>query len=241
MEERILVLFDTHVPHQINLEPVWEFAKDFKPTQVVLGGDVHEWSSVSSWLADQSKLLEGGTIAASYEELEHVIFKPIRKAAPKAKKVFIVGNHDDRINTVLRVQPNFRGFIELSKNIPKDFEIVPVNMPYCIGSNLIVIHGLYTNAFHAKKTVEAYHVSVLYGHVHTFQSYTLISPIDPKKFYMGQSIGCLSTLNPEFMKNRPNSWMNGFCYVYVNSDETFHHVPVIIVDGKFYAEGRKYK
>lgn len=240
-EEKIVVLFDTHVPFNLPLEPVWRFLEDFKPTKIVLGGDTHDWGSVSSWLSDQSRALDCGTIKENYNELEKVVFNPIRKVAPKAKKIFMVGNHDDRINTVLRVDPRFRGFIELEENIPKDFEVYPTNKPVNIGPNLVIIHGIYTNLHHAKKTVEAYHTSVIYGHVHTFQSHTLISPVDSDRFYIGQSIGCLSTLNPEFLKGKPNAWMNGFCYIHLNGDGTFHHVPVVIVKGKFYANGKRYK
>ena len=117
-----------------------------------------------------------------------------------------------------------------------------MNVPHRIGHNLIIIHGTYTNLYHARKTVEAYHVSTIYGHVHTFQSHMLVSPVDNNKFYTGQSIGCLCTLNPQFMKNRPNAWVNGFCYVYWNeSDDSFQLVPVVIVHGQFRANGKLYK
>jgi len=240
-EKRIVALFDCHVPFNIPLGLVFEFIQDFKPTEIILGGDAHDWTAVSQWIADQSRALDGGTIMDNYRALGETVLTPLRKAGGRTKIVYLTGNHEAWLNQAAILNPNGRGYWELENNLPKDIQIVPLNKVYSIGPNLVATHGVYTNMYHAKKTVEAFHTSVIYGHVHTFQSHTLVSPIDSEKYYIGQSIGCLSTLNPSFMKNRPNAWMNGFCYIYLNGDGSFHHVPVIIVNGKFYANGRKYK
>jgi hypothetical protein len=120
-------------------------------------------------------------------------------------------------------------------------KIIPINVPYRLNSNLVFIHGIYTNQYHARKTVEAFHISVIYGHTHTFQQHMLVSPIDHDQFYTGQSVGCLCNLNPTFMKNRPNAWVNGFVYGYTGEKDSFQYVPVVIVHNKFWAEGRVYR
>lgn len=240
-ERKIVALFDTHVPFNIPLDPVFEFIADFKPAEIILGGDMADWTAVSTWVVDQSRALDGGTIKQNYTELEKAVLKPVQKAAPGAKIIFIVGNHEDWLRKATMADPNLRGFVELENNLSKDIQIIPLNQAHKIGPNLVLIHGIYTNYYHARKTVEAFHVSTIYGHVHTFQAHTLVSPIDSSKYYMGQSIGCLSTLNPDYMKNKPNAWMNGFCYIHLNADGSFHHIPVVIVKGKFYANGRRYK
>lgn len=242
--EKILAIFDTHIPFHIPLDPILEFAHDFKPNRVILGGDLHDWTSVSAWVADQSRALDGGTITSNYEELHKHLLNPIQKAVGNTEKIFLVGNHEYRLQLAASINPNGRGFWELEKNIDlKKFnmKVVPLNMPYRVNANLLFIHGIYTNLYHARKTVEAYHVSVLYGHCHTFQEHMLVSPIDKDQFYTGQAIGCLCNLNPGFMKNRPNAWVNGFCYGYTGENDSFQYVPVVIVHNKFYAEGRRYK
>jgi len=239
--QRIVSLFDTHVPFQIPLDPVMEFIQDFRPTIVVLGGDLHDWTAVSHWIADQSRYLDGGVIAENYAQLKSVLLTPVMAAAPDAKVVYLKGNHEEWIDMALRIQPNGRGYWELERNVPEEIQIIQVNMPYAVNSNLVYIHGLYTNEYHAKKTVNAYHTSVIYGHVHTVQSYMMVSPVDSTKFYKGQSVGCLCHLNPMFMKNKPSAWINGFSYAYVDDDDSFQDEPVIIVKNKFWANGRRYQ
>lgn len=244
-EKRIVVLFDPHIPYQIRLDPVFEFIKDFKPHQVICAGDVHDWTAVSSWLADQSRVLEGGTIESNYEELKGFLFAPLYKAIPKTCDVVLQrGNHEARLEKAIEIHPNGRGFWELERNLItyRGLKILKQNDVFSIGPDLVVVHGDYaTGQHHAKKMVEAYHTSVLYGHRHTFQSHTLVSPVTSSKFYTGQAIGCLCTLNPEFLKGKPNAWVNGFAYVYLQADGSFHYVPVVIVNNRFYANGRQYR
>ena len=244
--KKIIVLFDTHIPGHINLNPIFNFISDFIPDIIVLGGDLHDLGSVGTWLPDQSKHLDAGIVKGNFEELNNVLFRPLESVRPKkCEMVYLEGNHERRLIQAAASDPNLRGYIELEKNI--DFKkhrmsLINMNIPYRIGSNLVVIHGIYTNIYHARKTVEAYHVSTIYGHVHTFQSHMLVSPVDNSKFYTGQSIGCLCELNPQFMKNRPNAWVNGFAYIYWNEDDdSFQLVPVVIVHGKFRANGKLYK
>lgn len=241
-ERKIVALFDCHVPFNIPLDPVFEFIADFKPTEIILGGDCHDWTAVSAWVADQSRALVGGTVAQNYRELEMVVILPLRKAAPKAKIIFLTGNHEDWLRKAKEADPNLSGYVELEKNLPKDIQIIPLNQAYHINEHLCYLHGLYTTKYHAFQTVHAVHKSVLYGHVHTVQRYTDISPVDVTQFYTGASCGCLCTLNPSFMKNRPNSWVNGFNYCYVdNKTKEFSETQVYIIRNKFRAEGRLYK
>jgi hypothetical protein len=244
MEKRIVALFDIHVPYNIPLDPVWEFIKDFKPHRVVVAGDAHDWTAVSSWLADQSRALEGGTIESNYEDLRSSVLTPLYRAIPRDCDVVLQkGNHEGRLERAIEIHPNGRGFWELEKNLRmyKRLTILPQNSVVPLGPDLVVVHGEYaTGQHHAKKMVEAYHTSVLYGHRHTFQSHTLVSPVTSSNFYTGQAIGCLCTLNPEFLKGKPNAWVNGFAYVYLQLDGSFHHVPIVIVNNKFYANGHRY-
>jgi predicted phosphodiesterase len=239
---RILALFDTHIPYHIPLDPIFNFIEDWKPTKIILGGDMHDWSSVSQWLGDQSRALDGGTILDNYRELRTVLLDPLSKIARHSEIIYLTGNHEYWLQQAANINPNGRGYWNLDKNIGRtNVKIIPVNMPYRLNSNLVFIHGLYTCVYHAKKTVDAFHISVIYGHLHTFQSHTLVSPIDNEQFYTGQAIGCLCNLNPGYMKNRPNAWVNGFCYGYTGENDSFQYVPVVIVHNKFWAEGRRYK
>lgn len=238
---RILALFDTHIPYHIPLDPIFNFIEDWKPTKIILGGDMHDWSSVSQWLGDQSRALDGGTVAQNYAELKTILLYPLRKVAPHAEVVYLTGNHEYWLEQAAGINPNGRGYWEMKENVGFYWiHIIPINVPYIVSENLVYIHGLYLNKYHSEKTVNAYHTSVFYGHTHDMQSHTIVSPINSRHFYKGQSCGCLCSLNPGYMKNRPNKWVNGFNFVYTEG-KFFWDTQVTIVDNKFYANGRLYK
>jgi len=245
VEKRIVALFDIHIPYQIPLDPIFEFMHDFKPDIVILGGDLHEWAVVSEWIANQSRHLDGSSIKQCFEDIEEKLLKPTKKACPGAKVVLLEGNHEWWLRKAIELNPNGKGYWELESNIDQrryNVEILPLNVPFRISNHLVYIHGCYTNQYHARKTVEAYHVSVLYGHVHDVQTYTHVSPVDVSQYYKGQSCGCLCKLNPHFLRNKPNRWVNGFNYCYIDQRTGyFNDVQVYIIDGAFYALGRKYK
>lgn len=239
--KKLVALFDMHCPYHIELAPILEFLCDFSPEILYLGGDIHDFPSLSSWVSDQSRTLDGGTIKENFNELCEGILLPLRIAVgKKCKIIYAEGNHEHRIHIATTQRPDLRGYIELARNIPKDIKIIPYNLPYRANENIVFIHGLYLNAYHAKRTVDAYHKSVYYGHIHTFQSHMAVSPVDVENFYLGQSIGCLCDKNPDFMKNRPSAWAHGFAYGYLEKDGTFQINPVPIVNGKFWAAGRRY-
>jgi len=238
--EKVLALFDTHIPQHIRLDLIFEFIEDWKPTKIILGGDMHDWTSVCHWLGDQSRALDGGLVKQNYEKLNEVLLRPLCAISKGAEKVYLVGNHEHWLEIATDLNPNGRGYWELSKNLYSSIKIIPINVPYVLNENLVYIHGLYVNKYHAEKTVNAYHTSVFYGHTHDHQSHTIVSPIDTKHFYKGQSCGCLCHLNPGYMKNRPNRWVNGFNFVYTEG-KLFWDTQVTIVNDRFYANGRLYK
>jgi predicted phosphodiesterase len=243
INDRILAIFDTHIPFNIPLDPIFNFIEDWKPTKIILGGDMHDWTSVSQWIGDQSRALDGGLILDNYEELRNVLLRPLERAAKDAEVIYLVGNHEYWLQQAAGINPNGRGYWELENNIDLKFynmKIIPINVPYAINKNLVYIHGIYLNKYHAEKTVNSYHTSVFYGHTHDHQSYTLVSPININHFYKGQSCGCLCSRNPTYMKNRPNKWVNGFNFVYTEG-KFFWDTQVTIVDNKFYANRRMYK
>lgn len=243
---KILSLFDTHVPEHINLKPIMKFAHDFRPDVVVLGGDMHDFDVVSHWIANQSLSLDGKSIQKCYSELRSVVLDPLKTAIPKAcKMIYLKGNHEDWLDQAIDLNRNGRGYWELENNIDQvryNLSFVPVNLGWEPCDNLVYIHGIYTTVYHARATVQAYHKSVIYGHVHDHQVYTQVSPVDSEHFYKATSAGCLCNLNPHYAHNRPSRWIHGFNFCYVNEKTgQFHDTQVIIVRNSFWANGKFYE
>lgn len=244
MEERIVSLFDIHVPFNIPLNNVFEFIHDFKPHKVILGGDIHDWTAASQWIADQSQQLDGDTIFKSYEQLHDVVLNPLLNAIPKfSSMIYLTGNHEYWLAQAAGINRNGRGYWELDRNISLTkyrMKIIPLNVPYRVTQHLYYMHGVYTVKYHAEKTAMVYQKNILYGHVHDQQTYTLVSPIDsqPTK---AMSCGCLCNRNPRWLKNKPNRWVHGFNYAYVDTKTgLFNDFQVNIIEGKFWANGRRY-
>jgi len=242
---KIVGLPDIHIPFNINLRPIFKFISDFKPDVIVLMGDVHDWTPAAEWIGNQSLSLTIQTIKKCYEELHRVLLDPLREITKgKTQIKYLKGNHEYWLERAMALNANGIGYWGLEENIDTaryNLHIVPVNVPYRPCTNLIYIHGVYTNEYHAKKTVQAYHTSVLYGHTHDVQSHTVVSPIDVTHFYKGASTGCLCNLNPTYMKNKPNKWVHGFNFCYINEKtEAFHDTQVYIVNGGFWANGKYY-
>lgn len=243
---KIVALYDTHIPFNIKLDPIFDFIVDFKPDTIILGGDMHDWTAASHWIADQGSALDGQSIKKCYNELKDILLDPLRGAKPShSRMVYLLGNHEDWLQQTINLNRNGRDYWEMENNIDLKgyrMELIPVNNPFVVNDHLCYIHGVYTNEYHAKKTVQAYHTSIFYGHVHDVQVYTQVSPISIDHFYKGASVGCLCNLNPSYMRNKPNRWVHGFHFCYVN-DKTgaFHDTQVFIVKGAFWANGRYYK
>jgi len=242
---RIIALPDIHVPFNIPLRPVWKFVHDFRPDVVVLLGDVHDFTAASHWISNQSGAFEKESIKESYDQLTKVVLDPLRAAAPRAIVKYLRGNHEDWLDQVIALNKNGRGYWEIENNVDLrnyHIEMFPVNFGWEPCENLVYTHGVYTGIYHARQMVQAYHNSVLYGHVHDVQSFVQVSPVHTDKFYKASSIGCLSTTNPHYLKNRPNRHVNGFNFAYINERTgAFNDFQVIIVKGGFWANGKYYR
>ncbi len=106
---------------------------------------------------------------------------------------------------------------------------------------LSVIHGYYWNMYHAKKTLEAFEGNVVYSHVHNPQMYAKVSPVDRKGYHIATSLPCLCNIKPDYKKDLPNFWINGFGVVeHLPATGYFNLYTIIIIDGCFMWNGRYY-
>ena len=125
-----------------------------------------------------------------------------------------------------------------------DIKIIPYRQFVKLGK-IYFIHGDiqqgYQSANHAKKVVETYNRNVVYGHHHTLQAHTKISPVGIEETHTAYCIPALADTNPDWAKDRPNSWLNGFGVFYITDGGNFSVFPIVAIknsfispDGKFY-------
>lgn len=248
--EKFVGLFDIHYPENIDLSCVHKFLSDFKPDTLVYGGDCWDCDPISHW-GEQQRFKEKGLaqirkeLNEQAEGLRELIVKQIKIS--KAKNVYyIIGNHEAWIAQYQSTYGNagepitLDGLLNLKKlgvKIVSQGDVVKLGKLY-------ITHGenVGSNVMCARKAVQDYQKPLVFGHYHTVQAYSNVSPVDVEDPQVGYSIGCLCHKNPDYGKNKPNKWINGFVCGYVNkSTGLFTIYPITIVHNKFVWNGKEYK
>lgn len=239
---RVLVLPDIHLEEDMDLSVVnlaLRFGAWFKPDQTIVLGDLINFDYISHWVEKDLIRQEGKRLKTDFI-LGNRILDRIDKFT-KGKKIFLIGNHDDRLVKWIGQHPCIEGLINLTHNlhlIERGYKVYPQGKVYKIG-HACFVHGWYWNIYHAAKHVTQMGDNIFYGHVHDIQSYT--KPNYEQQPNIGQSLGCLCSLNPEYRKNRPNSWVNAFGVFYFFADGQFNHYIPIIINGRFNFAGKVFK
>lgn len=244
-----VVLPDIHHPYQdgASMHAVFEWLKDYgkELSGIVLLGDQMDLDAVSHWLDGKTRILEGKRVKKAYKEFDQDILAPLEGLLSKKckERVFFIGNHEDWIEQAIDKNPQGEGYWEIDENlhlIERGWKIIELNKTYNLGK-LILCHGLYTNIYHARKMVDTFGHSVLYGHTHDIQEHTKITPVDVSDVHKAKSIGCLCDLNPSYGKHRPNKWAHAFSVIYVLPNGQFNEYTINIVRGKFIWNGKLYE
>jgi metallophosphoesterase superfamily enzyme len=220
-----------------------DFVRDFQPDVLVIGGDFLDAGCLSHHNKNKPGRTEGMRILADAKELREKVIMPLELAAPNAKLVWIVGNHEQWLADFQDDFPALEGMLDLKAlmKLGDRWEIVPQGGYYNLGK-LTFIHGdTVSGGEHvAKSAVISYERSVLMGHHHTYQAYSKVSALDYKNAKVGVSVPCLCGRTPHYGKGRPNRWQQGFAWGYVHADGGFSHFVSLIINGKTVADGKVY-
>ena len=229
--EKGICISDLHYPQHSKpcLKIVLEFLEDFQPSTFVMNGDMLDLSCISHWNNGKPKRVENKRLLKDYQGFQEDVLNPIEDILPDdCKKIFIYGNHENRVKRYTETYSTLTGIVELENNLSLDnYEIIDYNKHYNITPNFLIIHGLYTTEFHTKKTLSVYNCNVSYGHIHKQQSYTRTSVID-KTPLKATSMGCLCNLNPDYRNNQPSGWTHGFMYWYKEGNNIYDYYPMIV-------------
>lgn len=215
-----------------------KIVKDFKPDFHVIIGDFGEYESVSQHPSGSVKRPDLGR---DYEDQSGYLDE-LEAVLPKGcEKYFCEGNHEYRVTRWVnnRSRELNGGVLTVKAGLELDsrgWKWVPYGQLLSVGKCNFT-HGLYTNKYHAEKTVSAFGDTVIYGDTHTFQAYTMTHGRKP---HLGMSIGCLRNLDPGWLNGRPNQWVHGFGVVYVFPNGNFIPQFVPIIEGRSVFNGKVY-
>ena len=244
--QKTVLLPDIHYPHYDErvINSVLAFISDYQPNEVVYMGDQISLDCISGWNRKKPLLKEGQRLLHDYVGFDQNILNPIENIIqPDTRKVFMIGNHEQRLQWYIEEHPELEDLINLERNLhltQRGYKVIPYNEIHQVGK-LNVIHGFYWNKYHAAKTLDAFEGNVVYAHVHNPQMYAKVSPIDRKGYHTATSLPCLCNIKPDYHKNAPNYWINGFGIVeHLPATGFFNVYPIIIIDGSFMYNGVYY-
>lgn len=165
---RILICGDYHAPFHSKyaVAKVIEFAKNFKPEYVIQMGDAYDFLAHSKFPRSHNYYNAKQEEELGRAELER-FWREIQAAAPKAKCIQIVGNHDLRpLKRILEVAPNFEHWAQEKWKQLMTFEGVET---YYDHREEVEIAGiLFTHGFlHSEGRHRDYFLqNVVIGHLH---------------------------------------------------------------------------
>lgn len=224
------------------LKVVLDFAKDFKPDHVILGGDILDCGLISHHNHGKPGAVEGFRLLADANGLNEALIKPLE--ALKAKSyTYLTGNHEDWLTDLTDQIPALEGVIDIRSVLKLDpkWVIMPIGSTFKLGK-LVFIHGDQVKGGEhcAKWATVAYEANVRFGHHHTLQIYTKTSAIDANG-HTGIAVPCLCRKDPKYGGGSPNRWVQGFDWGYVNGPEgRFGDYISVIINGKSLINGKVY-
>jgi predicted phosphodiesterase len=190
-----------------------------RPDVVAFLGDGLEANAASQW--DDAKEL-AIALGDEYESL-NAFLADLRKAAPKARRIYRAGNHEDNIVRAGRLDPRIRGLCDWRnpRNLPElsgwnasaSYNYSRRHGCTWLGPQICLAHGFETT--NANCEVEAMYFLrnspySLYACAHTHRP-TPVTPIVWKSLPMDRwhaNVGCLRNLEPGYME-RKRKWAWG--------------------------------
>ena len=236
VHDRVVGLFDIHLDPFTDEHPSWKvakkFLKDYQPDRIVWGGDIASVDSISYYTNKKPRLAEGRRYQDDVNHAKREIAKVVRMC-PGADHDYIIGNHEYRVHRYIDDNPAMEGKMDWVTDVGLiddfDMNIVEYNEVLKIGM-ASVMHGWYWNIYHAAKTLKWYGDNIFYGHVHEHQV-AVQNVLSTQQPTMAMSVGCLSSINPDYREGQPTRFQNGLLLLDMHRNGKFSPHHVMIIDG----------
>ncbi len=241
--EMVVCFSDVHIPnHDVRaLETVMLFIADQQPDRIILNGDIIDLESASLHPGAPSDRKVPEEIAAGNEFLDR-----LQAIAPNATIHYNMGNHETRFERYVGSRaPHLRGLTTIEKELrfkERGITTLPYGEVHFVG-NLGFTHGVFHNDFYTKNHLVKYGTSLVLGHTHRPQMYTMgVAGKDGSQKVRGAfGLPCLAPVGDcEYIKG-PTGWMNGFG-VFMVEKESGEFTPSIVImnHGRFWWGRKRY-
>jgi hypothetical protein len=247
-----VAVYDLHFPqiHKPTVNAIFDYVTENKPDVFIFGGDQFHFDCISHHTKHTPIFRTRRAYLNDIEGFDRSILTPLEALlGPKCEKVWIIGNHEDWEQDLINEQPELEdaiGHVRLLRLVERGWTIIPLGHAYKLGK-LKVIHGEtltgvgnQAGKYPSAKAVELYAGNVLAGHTHAPQTFTRVSPVEHTNKWQGHISPIAGGVNPEYLRNRPTAWLNGFNIIDVMEDGQFNYYPVIVYRGRFSYARRMY-
>jgi hypothetical protein len=230
---RIAFPTDEHVPFQDDeaRQVALKILEDFKPDLMITGSDGLDFYGLSTFDKNPQRIKSDLQDEINkWKEIQ----REWRNATPGAKRVFITGNHEDRLRRYLWKHPEIASldavtipnlFDLISQGITWDMRGDILSDEYQVNDLLTIKHGTFVRqgsgmSARAELQDEHFSISTCTGHTHRGGSFFARTRAG---VVQGHECFCLCKLDPEY-KTRPD-WQQGL--VVIETSDDFVHVEPI--------------
>lgn len=208
----LVVFSDAHYwPGRVSLahEALTKLVKQLQPKLIIANGDVFDGANIS-----RHEPMGWQKLPTVIEELEECKLRlaEIRRAAPKARTLMTVGNHDSRFDRRLATETAEFGGVE-GFRLSDHFKDWPMSYTALINEDtepVFVLHNIRGGMHAPFNNVKAAGCTVITGHLHSQKAEPYTTLLHD---WEGIDAGCLADRDgPQFSyaMDRPRDWRSGF-------------------------------
>lgn len=232
MDQRTIAASDAHAPYhdQHAFDLFLKVVTIFQPNLIVLNGDWLDFYACSAYDKDPERL-KNGRLQDELDQFKGLMRRLIPVCPSDCRKVFIPGNHEDRLRRHLWRNPTLHGLtaLELPNLLGLDefgIEYQPQEITLA-GGNLVIKHGTKVRpkagaSAMAELEAEKYSASTITGHTHRIGSTLCTTRRGVVGAWEG---GSLCSRDVEYTSNP--DWQLGITTIYSDSaSDAFSVVPV---------------
>lgn len=259
---RLLLIPDCHVGHREadegELVPLHdrramacylEVARGFVPQIVIVLGDLLDLAAFGKYLVDPTMK----NVAQFAIQEAHDFLAELREATPKARIVYIEGNHEVRIRNHLRMASPEATYLARANetepvlSVPYLLRLADLRIEY-VGEyqrhlwidGIRIMHGHLVGSkggLTAAKMLDAYDGSAVCGHTHRLEvAYRTVHTSDGPRLQWAMSCGTGARLDSVVPGSHYPDWQQGFGVVWDGGQPSVH----TITDGATWIDGRIY-
>lgn len=230
IEGTLVNLCDTHNPYQdtVSIRLVEEFLQDIMPDWICYDGDLNDYYPLSKFDHNPNRIYHLSDDISSTTSM----FERHSKLFPKARKILIDGNHEDRLRRYLWTRAPELASLDclMPENLFKlaDYDIthIPYEQKVIVNGIFEITHGNIVSkhsGYTAKRMFEEHGGCGICGHCHRGGSFYKRNDFGTWGWWEGF---CLCLLNPDYISN-PN-WVQGITLIHFKGSHFWiEQIPII--------------